>query len=82
MLVTERVGQHLCRGRIGERRSRSTPRQCDNELQRKAAPDMLELLLRGADDGTRTRNRWFTKPLLCQLSYVGGIQDRGPRSVD
>jgi hypothetical protein len=26
----------------------------------------------GADDGTRTRNLWFTKPLLCQLSYVGG----------
>ncbi len=26
----------------------------------------------GADDGTRTRNRWFTKPLLYQLSYVGG----------
>src|ERR1051325_1049916 len=25
----------------------------------------------GADDGTRTRNRRFTKPLLCQLSYVG-----------
>ena len=29
-------------------------------------------LLFGADDGTRTRNLWFTKPLLCQLSYVGG----------
>ena len=26
----------------------------------------------GADDGTRTRNRRFTKPLLYQLSYVGG----------
>src|SRR5215471_9778630 len=25
----------------------------------------------GADDGTRTRNRRFTKPLLYQLSYVG-----------
>ena len=25
----------------------------------------------GADDGTRTRNLRFTKPLLCQLSYVG-----------
>ena len=27
----------------------------------------------GADDGTRTRNLRFTKPLLCQLSYVGII---------
>lgn len=25
----------------------------------------------GADGGTRTRNRRFTKPLLCQLSYIG-----------
>ena len=25
----------------------------------------------GADGGTRTRNRLFTKQLLCQLSYVG-----------
>ena len=25
----------------------------------------------GADGGTRTRNRRFTKPLLYQLSYVG-----------
>jgi hypothetical protein len=25
----------------------------------------------GADGGTRTRNRRFTKPLLCLLSYVG-----------
>ena len=25
----------------------------------------------GADDGTRTRNRLFTKQLLCQLSYAG-----------
>src|SRR3954468_6380923 len=32
----------------------------------------------GADDGTRTRNRRFTKPLLYQLSYVGGAQ-RQPR---
>ncbi len=29
----------------------------------------------GADDGTRTRNRWFTKPLLYQLSYVGGDEE-------
>src|SRR5438445_9777028 len=29
----------------------------------------------GADDGTRTRNRRFTKPLLYQLSYVGAAQD-------
>ena len=28
-------------------------------------------LCNGADDGTRTRNRRFTKPLLYQLSYVG-----------
>src|SRR5665811_2116154 len=31
----------------------------------------------GADDGTRTRNRRFTKPLLYQLSYVG-IERRNP----
>ncbi len=29
----------------------------------------------GADDGTRTRNRRFTKPLLYQLSYVGRRTD-------
>ena len=28
----------------------------------------------GADDGTRTRNRRFTKPLLYQLSYVGATR--------
>src|ERR671931_568487 len=28
----------------------------------------------GADDGTRTRNRRFTKPLLYQLSYVGAAR--------
>src|SRR5215212_4312814 len=28
----------------------------------------------GADDGTRTRNRRFTKPLLYQSSYVGAAQ--------
>ena len=33
----------------------------------------------GADDGTRTRNRRFTKPLLYQLSYVGGRR-RTPQS--
>src|SRR5687767_9434557 len=31
----------------------------------------IQLSLGGADDGTRTRNRRFTKPLLYQLSYVG-----------
>ena len=46
---------------------------------------------RGADDGTRTRNRLFTKQLLCQLSYVGkatlavptptGIIEIGPKCV-
>src|SRR5665811_1962025 len=29
----------------------------------------------GADDGTRTRNRRFTKPLLYQLSYVGKARE-------
>src|SRR3954471_20599697 len=33
-----------------------------------------EGLALGADDGTRTRNRRFTKPLLYQLSYVGAAQ--------
>src|SRR6266576_3577399 len=28
----------------------------------------------GADDGTRTRNLRFTKPLLYQLSYVGATR--------
>ena len=34
----------------------------------------------GADAGTRTRNRRFTKPLLYQLSYVGaqGRTAEGP----
>ena len=31
----------------------------------------IQLSLSGAADGTRTRNRRFTKPLLYQLSYVG-----------
>ena len=30
-----------------------------------------EWMCAGADDGTRTRNLRFTKPLLYQLSYVG-----------
>src|SRR5882762_5157581 len=45
----------------------------------------------GADDGTRTRNLRFTKPLLYQLSYVGAhghipqqnlapANDRAPRA--
>src|ERR1043166_4540212 len=34
----------------------------------------------GADDGTRTRNRRFTKPLLYQLSYVGDAHGQ-PRVV-
>jgi hypothetical protein len=33
--------------------------------------DPVPVFLTGADDGTRTRNRRFTKPLLYQLSYVG-----------
>src|SRR5437762_5817018 len=44
----------------------------------RAAPGELWLVVRprpvcsvGADDGTRTRNLRFTKPLLYQLSYVG-----------
>ena len=28
----------------------------------------------GADGGTRTRNLRFTKPLLCQLSYIGQFE--------
>ncbi len=35
----------------------------------------------GADDGTRTRNRLFTKQLLCQLSYVGVRFEHRMRSV-
>ena len=34
----------------------------------------------GADDGTRTRNRRFTKPLLYQLSYVGATGRAVPQS--
>src|SRR3954467_12845929 len=33
----------------------------------------------GADDGTRTRNRRFTKPLLYQLSYVGATRRAIPQ---
>jgi hypothetical protein len=35
------------------------------------AIEFWQLCSVGADDGTRTRNRRFTKPLLYQLSYVG-----------
>src|SRR5919204_1974760 len=35
----------------------------------------------GADDGTRTRNRRFTKPLLYQLSYVGAQGHTAERPV-
>ena len=31
----------------------------------------------GADDGIRTRDLRFTKPLLYQLSYVGAETERG-----
>ena len=33
----------------------------------------------GADDGTRTRNLRFTKPLLYQLSYVGATRRAIPQ---
>ena len=39
-------------------------------LRRRGAPG-TRIIRAGADDGTRTRNRRFTKPLLYQLSYVG-----------
>ena len=39
-------------------------------LRSHGVPD-TETIRSGADDGTRTRNRRFTKPLLYQLSYVG-----------
>src|SRR3954469_11314708 len=39
-------------------------------------PEFLSL---GADDGTRTRNRRFTKPLLYQLSYVGATRTGTPQ---
>ena len=35
----------------------------------------------GADDGTRTRNLRFTKPLLYQLSYVGATRRVTPQST-
>ncbi|CCF86156.1 conserved hypothetical protein [Nitrolancea hollandica Lb] len=34
----------------------------------------------GADGGTRTRNRLFTKQLLCQLSYVGAVPEKHAQS--
>jgi hypothetical protein len=34
-------------------------------------------LVRGADDGIRTRDLRFTKPLLYQLSYVGASGKHG-----
>ena len=45
------------------------------QVQTKPDDDVLALRsdVRGADDGTRTRNLLFTKQLLCQLSYVGGM---------
>jgi hypothetical protein len=32
------------------------------------------IFLVGADEGTRTPNLRFTKPLLCQLSYIGALK--------
>ena len=40
-----------------------------------------ELMCVGADDGTRTRNLRFTKPLLPQLSYVGATRRVTPQST-
>src|SRR6187549_753448 len=41
----------------------------------------IQLLSFGAADGTRTRNRRFTKPLLYQLSYGGAtVKDTALRS--
>jgi hypothetical protein len=42
-------------------------------LRPRGGPD-TRMLAFGADAGTRTRNRRFTKPLLYQLSYVGAAQ--------
>jgi hypothetical protein len=35
----------------------------------------------GADDGIRTRDLRFTKPLLYQLSYVGAETERGQHAI-
>ena len=42
---------------------------------------LMQAVFRGADGGTRTRNRLFTKQLLCQLSYVGAPPQRHRCSV-
>jgi hypothetical protein len=41
------------------------------ELQRDSFRSTLLQVKAGADDGIRTRDLRFTKPLLYQLSYVG-----------
>jgi hypothetical protein len=35
----------------------------------------------GADGQTRTADRWFTKPLLYRLSYVGGDEVSLPNAL-
>ena len=52
---------------------------CPIEL-RPAVDRETNVIRVGADDGTRTRNRRFTKPLLYQLSYVGS-DGKGYRTV-
>jgi hypothetical protein len=49
--------------------NRPTGRRSRAELRTHVGPGPD--VVAGADDGTRTRNLRFTKPLLYQLSYVG-----------
>ena len=56
----------------------SPPAQPTHGIRQPIAVDPSQRLTSsvGADDGTRTRNRRFTKPLLYQLSYVGACKGK------
>ena len=41
----------------------------------KRATKLRYTSIRGANEGTRTLDLRFTKPLLCQLSYIGITND-------
>src|SRR3954468_16292060 len=64
----ERIACVGC-GQGGDRRSQAA-------VLRRSAGRRGRAIRVGADDGTRTRNRRFTKPLLYQLSYVGAALNK------
>jgi hypothetical protein len=64
---------------IGPRRSNKTPRVTLLDRDEWLVVRKHRRFL-GADGGTRTRNLRFTKPLLCQLSYIGQLRYEAARA--